>query len=124
MLLRRSDLHEQICVLKVSPAVLDIQNVVITDSNAGSDYVRFRSAPEGLAIVDRERTFARWWAHPGDLREKWIHSVQKCAEVLVPDVIATRHIVGAYVSCQASQLELRRNAPNLPITIDADLFFQ
>jgi hypothetical protein len=86
--------------------------------------VRFSPAPAGLAIVSRERTFARWWAHPGDVREKWIHSAQKCAEVLVPDTIPARFIEGAYVSCAASQHELRRLAPNLPITIDSDLFFQ
>jgi len=124
MLLRRSDLHDQICVLEVSPDVLDLPNVVITDSNAGSNYVRFRPAPVGLAIVGRERTFARWWAHPGDLREKWIHSAQKCAEVLVPDVVPVRFIRGAYVSCDSSRQELQGLARSLPITVDGDLFFQ
>lgn len=124
MLLRRSDMHEQICVLRISPDVLDISNVVITDGNAGSNYVRFRPASAGLVIVDRERTFARWWAHPGDIREKWRHSAQKCAEVLVPDVVSVRYIRGAYVSCESSAQKLRQLAPSLPITVDADLFFQ
>ncbi|HTY83893.1 MAG TPA: DUF4433 domain-containing protein [Silvibacterium sp.] len=124
MLLRRSNMHDQICVLRVSTEVLDLPNVVITDGNAGSKYVRFLPAPAGLAMVDRERTFARWWAHPGDEIEKWRHSVQKCAEVLVPDLVPVRYIIGAYASCELGQQQLRMLAPNLPIEIDADLFFQ
>ncbi len=124
MLLTKREIREQICVLRISPRVLDLPNVVVTDSNAGSRYVRFRPAPDGLAIVDQERTFARWWAHPGDEREKWRHSIQKCAEVLVPDVVPVRHITGAYVSCDLSEQRLRALAPNLPITVDGDLFFQ
>jgi hypothetical protein len=124
MLLRRSDMHEQICVLRVSPVVLELPNVVIADGNAGSSYVRFRPSPDGLALVDRERTFARWWAHPGDQIEKWRHSVQKCAEVLVPDGVPARYITGAYVSCDLSEQKLQSLAPNLPITVNADLFFQ
>jgi hypothetical protein len=124
MLLKRSDIHEQICVLRVSPGVLDIPNVVIADSNAGSKYVRFSPAPAGLAIVDRERTFARWWAHPDDIREKWRHSAQKGAEVLVPNVVPAQYVTGAYVSCVLSEQTLRGLAPTLPITVDRDLFFQ
>ena len=124
MLLKRSNMHEQICVLRVSSAVVDLPNVIVTDGNAGSDYVRFHPSPAGLARVDRDRTFARWWAHPGNEIEKWRHSVQKCAEVLVPDMVPTRHIIGAFVSCDRSEQELRALAPNLPITVDGDLFFQ
>jgi len=123
MLLKKREIHEQICILRVSTSVLDIPNVVITDSNAASKYVRFKPAPVGLDIVDRERTFARWWAHP-DLREKWHHSAQKCAEVLVPDVVPAQYVIGAYVSCDRGGQTLAGVAHNLPITVDRDLFFQ
>jgi len=123
MLLRRSNFHEQICVLRVSPDVLDIRNVVITDSNAASKYVRFRSAPEGLAIVDRDRTFAEWWTHDDQI-EQWRHSAQKCAEVLVPDVVPAHYIVGAYVSGNSGRERLQRLAESLPVAQDPHLFFQ
>ena len=61
MLFKRKDSHEQICVLRVSADVLDLPNVVVTDSNAASKYVRFSPAPSGLEIVSRDRTFARYW---------------------------------------------------------------
>jgi|SRR5579859_1340991 len=123
MLLRRRELHAQICVLRVSSDVLDISNVVVTDSNAASKYVRFSPAPRGLAIVESERTFARSWNHPGDQIEHWRHSAQKCAEVLVPDVVPIRYIIGAYASCEESHQALVAAGFNLPVTGNRDLFF-
>lgn len=123
MLLKKSAVHEQICVLQVSVDVLDIRNAIVSDSNAASKYVRFRPAPAGLAIVDRDRTFADWWTHDDQI-EQWRHSAQKCAEVLVPDLVLAHYVVGAYVSCDDSRQSLHRLAPNLPITVDPNLFFQ
>jgi len=123
MLLKRSAIHEQLCVLQVSVNVLDVPGVVVTDGNAASKYVSFRPAPAGLAIVDRNRTFAEWWTHDDQI-EQWRHSSQKCAEVLVPDAVPARYVIGAYVSCDDSQRTLRRLAPNLPITVDSHLFFR
>jgi hypothetical protein len=123
MLLKKRDIHDSICVLRVSVDVLDIHNVVVTDGNAASKYVSFRPAPAGLAIVDRDRTFAEWWTHDDQI-EQWRHSSQKCAEVLVPDVVPAAYIIGAYVSCDGSRQTLERLAPHLPITVDPELFFQ
>lgn len=124
MLFKRKDMHREICVLRINPSVIDLPNAVISDSNAGSKYVRFRPAPLGLSIVDRIRTFARIWKHPDDQIDEWRHSAQKCAEVLVPNVVAASYITGAYVSCKLSQEALHKVAPNLPIIISEDLFFQ
>jgi hypothetical protein len=123
MLLKKSDIHEQISVLQVRVDVLDIRNAIVSDSNAASKYARFRPAPAGLEIVDRDRTFAEWWAHDDQI-EKWRHSAQKCAEVLIPDAVPASYIDGAYVSCDGSRERLQRLAPNLPITVDPHLFFQ
>ena len=124
MLFKRKDIHRQICVLRIRPNVIDLPNVVISDSNAGSKYVRFSPAPSGLSIVNRERTFDRNWKHPDDQIDEWRHSAQKCAEVLVPNVVPANQITGAYVSCEFSEQALRKLVPNLPITVDADLFFR
>jgi hypothetical protein len=123
MLLKRRDIHEEICVLRVRVDVLDIPNTVITDSNAASKYVRFAPSPSGLEIVNRERTFAKWWTHEDQI-EQWKHSAQKCAEVLVPNSIPPRYIFGAYVSCSRAERHLHNVAPGLDITVNADLFFR
>src|SRR6266700_4454047 len=47
MLFKKKDRHEDICVLRVSPKVLDLPNVVVTDVNAARGYVRFSPAPFG-----------------------------------------------------------------------------
>ncbi len=124
MLYKRKERHRDVCVQRIAPDVLDLRDVVVTNSNAGGKYVRFSPAPAGLAIVDRERTFARNWKDPDDQRDEWIHTSQKCAEVLVPNVVPVQYITGAYVSCEQSQQTLRGLAPNLPITVNAGLFFQ
>jgi len=123
MLLRLSGIHGQMCVLRTSADVLDIPGVIITDSNAASKYVTFRLAPEGLAIVDRDRTFAEYRTHDDQI-EQWRHSAQKCAEVLVPDVVPPSYIFGAYVSCTESRELLQGLAPKLSVGVDRHLFFQ
>ncbi len=123
MLLKRSNVHEQICVLQVRVDVIDLPNVVITNSNAGSKYARFMPAPAGLAIVDGDRTFADWWTHPDQI-EQWRHSAQKCAEVLVPDTVPACYVFGAYVSSEQSREHLQRVAPELPIIVNGRMFFQ
>lgn len=123
MLLKRSNTHREICVLRVDMSVIDLPNVVITNSNAASKYARFMPAPAGLAIVDKDRTFATWWTHEDQI-EKWRHQAEKCAEVLVPDRVPSDFVVGAYVSCEHSKRALEELAPTLPVVIDASIFFQ
>jgi len=123
MLLKRSSMHEELCVLRVSPAVLDIPGTVVTDMNAGSKYVHFAAAPAGLSIVNKERTFAEWWTHD-DQRDQWRHSAQKCAEVLVLNVVPTNHIIGAYVSCVKAHAALLEVTPELGVIVNKHLFFK
>ena len=61
MLYKRQARHAELCVLRISPEVLDLPGVVVTDANPSSPYVRFAAAPSGLRIVDREITFAQYW---------------------------------------------------------------
>ncbi len=124
MMSKKRSIHEEICVLRVESAVIDIPNAVVTDSNAGSKYVTFKPASDGLDIVNRARTFARSWKNPEDQIDEWRHSAQKCAEVLVPDVVPSKFIFGAYVSCEVSRKRLQELVPSLQVTINADLFFQ
>src|SRR5262245_51292971 len=58
MMYKRRARHADMTVLRVSPTILDVPGVVITDGNASSDYIRFASGASGLAIVDRDRTYA------------------------------------------------------------------
>ena len=93
MLLKKTDMHEQLCVLRVNANAIDIPGAIVTDANAGSKYTKnFKPAPGGLSLVNYERTFADWWAHPDNRIEFFRHSAEKCAEVLVPNVVLRRHL--------------------------------
>lgn len=123
MMFVRRDRHAQLCVLRVSPDVLDLAGVVITDSNASSSYVRFAPSPQGLMIVDRELTYAEWWTHPDQI-EKWRRTAAKCAEVLVPNRVGPQYVIGAYVSCAEARDRLSEQAPDLAVVINGHLFFR
>ena len=115
--------HERLCVLRISTEILDMDGVVITDSNASSDYVRFASAPGGLVIVDKEMTFAEYWTHEDPI-ETYRRKAAKCAEVLVPNRLAPNYIQGAFVSCQEAKAAFEITGAKIPITQNPSLFFR
>ncbi len=127
MMFKRKDFYKELCLVKVSKDVLNLPQVVISDGNASSDYVRFYTVTEGLRVIDKERVFARYWNHDDPI-EKFRHVFEKCAEVLVPDKVPKEFILGAYVSCEDSKVKLydimEKIKPDFPITVNPDLFFQ
>ncbi|MGB9498083.1 MAG: DUF4433 domain-containing protein, partial [Dissulfuribacterales bacterium] len=98
MMYKRHAQHQSLCVLRITPNVINIAGAVITDGNASGDYVRFSAAPKGLAIVDRDWTFADDWRDPDQI-QYFRKKAAKCAEVLVPDKVKPDYIAGVYVSC-------------------------
>ena len=122
MMSKRRNEAQRLCVLRISPAVLDIPGTVITDQNAASKYVRFL-APAHLRYLDLDYICARNWKHPGDQIEEWRHSSAKCAEVLIPQRIPSEYLVGAYVVDDAAQRRLAAQEFRLPIHVNSDIFF-
>jgi hypothetical protein len=114
---------DQLCVLRVSTEVIDLPDAVVADRNASSDYVRFDPAPEGIAMLDRQIIFARYWNHPNPI-QKQLHGSLMCAEVLVPDTISPDSVMGAYVATRLAERNLRALSPTLPIEIRSYLFFR
>jgi hypothetical protein len=123
MLFRRINMHKTICVLSVSPAVLDLPGVVVTDQNAASNYVRFAGGANALAIVDHSLTFAEFWTHPENPIQEWRHKSAMCAEVLVPDAVPPRFVTGAHVSGRAAARNFDALGLGLGRTINRALFF-
>jgi len=123
MLFKRRNLHTELCVLRVDTDVLDLPGAVITDGNAASDYTRFGQSPEGLARVDKELVFAEYWTDQNQIVE-WQKKRAKCAEVLVPNLVESSFILGAYVSCSESLLRFRTVGSRLSVTVNSHLFFR
>jgi hypothetical protein len=114
---------EEVCVLSISHAVLDLEGVIVTDQNAGGDYVSFRAAPHGLRYVDRERTFAEYWTDD-DRIQYWRKKAAKCAEVLVPDRVPPKFIQHAYVASVEMKKRMDTMNTGLEVRVDAHLFFR
>lgn len=123
MMYKRHSQHQELCVLRVSSEVLDISNVVIADGNASSDYTRFAAAPKGISIVNRELTFAEFWTDPNPI-QKYRKGSAKCAEVLVPDKVKPKYIMGAYVSCQEAMDKFQELNTGISVLINSHLFFR
>ena len=96
MMYKRLAHIESLCVLSVSVKVLQLPNVVITDQNAASAYVRFY-AVSMLDCLNFDWIYAENWTHPEDQIAEWRHKSAKCAEVLVPKYIPVDFIQKAYV---------------------------
>jgi len=123
MIYKRSSMHANLCVLRVSTSVLDLKAVVIADSNAASKYTAFWPSPSGLAKVDASWVFAENWTDSDQITQ-WRKAAAKCAEVLVPTVVTPDRIMGAYVSCPESQQTLIGIGFTGTITVNAHLFFR
>ncbi len=122
MMFLRQRRHAELCVIRISPDVLDIDGVVISDRNAASDYVRFEPSPHGLRMIGQD-VFAEDWRHP-DKIEYWRRKSRVCAEVLVPDRVPPELIFGAYVSGEAGSRKLVALNVLWHIGIDPWMFFR
>ncbi|MBU0984404.1 MAG: DUF4433 domain-containing protein, partial [candidate division Zixibacteria bacterium] len=118
---RRGD-HLKLAVIRVSPAVLDLPDVVIADRNAACDYVRFQASPGGLSHIDRSAVYARSWNH-ADPIEKISHGQIMCAEVLVPYKVDVAYLEGVYVSCAEAQGKYMALSLPLVSVVNENVFF-
>ena len=114
---------DQLCVLSVSSAVLDQEDVVLADGNAAAGATAFRPVLEGLAAMSRARVFARNWNH-ADPFEKREHVRVMCAEALVPRAVAAKMIEGVYVAGTDIARSLSKFLPNVRATPHEYLFFR
>jgi len=96
MLYKRQDEVRELCVLRVSTRVCEVQGAVLTDCNASSDYVRFLH-PSQWKLLDFDDIYSMDWRHPGDPAAYYRHRSRKCAEVLVPHHVQAQFLTGAYV---------------------------
>lgn len=122
MLYRRKNEAASLCVLRIDKHVLTLPEVVLSDQNAASDYVRFLKSPEGLRELNYDLIFATYWTSD-DQFEYWHRKSIKCAEVLVPQRVPIELIIGAYVLNATAEAQLREAGFDRPIICNPNLFF-
>lgn len=115
----------EICLLRVSPDVLDLTDVVVSDGNAArTGYTRFRDPVSGIDSLDFARVHAQYWTNNGDEAANYEHKRVKQAEVLVPDLIEPRFIVGAYApTARARDAVTSASAGRLAVAVARYPFF-
>lgn len=121
MMYKRKDIHREICILRINPAILDKPNVIISDKNASSDYVRFYS-PKELDKLDGALIFSNDWRN-NDYYEYRKRKSATCAEVLVLGSVVPKFIIGAHVSCRDTRQKVIKLLAN-NVSINPKLFFQ
>jgi hypothetical protein len=122
MMYSRKERVAELCVLRVSLEVLRVPGTVIADRNAAGNWVRFLD-PSQWSLLDFDRIFAADW-RDSDQFEYFDRKSKKCAEVLVPDVVEPRFLIGARVVNEAVATQLTELGFLLPIVVDAGLFFR
>jgi hypothetical protein len=116
--------HAELCILRIDPAVMNLPKVIVADRNASSDYARFFPCAGGLKYFDKDMIFAASWTHPHNQFEEWEHKSIKCAEVLVPDKVATKYLLGAYVSCNEALIFFQRTNVSMSAIVNSQMFFR
>lgn len=123
MMYVRKDGDVPLTVVRLHPAVLDLPDSVITDGNAASDDTNYLPSPSGLDRLDEERVYAHSWNHP----DFWIKIERKrarCAELLVPDRVEPRFILGCYVDRPDRCAECFAQVQGLSVEVNAYVFFR
>ena len=125
MLYKRKAETNNLCVLRISTEILQLPGVVLADCNASSPYVRFL-APSQWEVLDYEAIYAMDWnrQHTNDPYAYRVHKARKCAEVLVPHVVETKYVIGAYVVDEATKSKLQLLGFDQVVTIDSGMFFR
>lgn len=122
MLSKRREKNREICILRISSQVLLLPDVVLTDRNASSDYVRFFASPNGLNYLDDSKIYAQYWTS-NDQLVYWELKSKKCAEVLIPEKVSPKYILSAYVYDEIAMTSLMQCSFNRPVENRPDIFF-
>jgi hypothetical protein len=115
--------HADLCVLRVDKAVLDLPGDIISDRNAASGVASFHLSPAGLSKLSADRVFAHYWTDSDPIVQQEKKQA-RCAELLVPDRVDPKFMIGIYSSCSVSAARVRHSAPEVPCHIQPSLFFR
>jgi hypothetical protein len=113
---------DELCVVRVSTAVLNLDGVVVTDRNAAKFGCGFKSPSEGIDDIDGELLTRTYW-RDGDALERDRCWNAKFTEVLVPDLVPPNYLQGIYTGTSVARSTLESLGLPLEISGNAVLFF-
>lgn len=122
MLYLRKD--KLICILRVTKSICDLPEIVISDRNAASNWVRFFSLSQASSL-DFEKIYAKYWKDRfADERLNMDMTSKKCAEILIPHSIPPDYIIGAYVKNEEEKNSLQELGFDRQIEVNTEMFFR
>lgn len=115
-------IHDELCVLGISPDVLDMPDSIIADGNAAKGLTRFHPSPEGLSHLERKHVYTKLW-HVDDRQERTLRRAAVMSELLIPDSVPPDLIQTAYVCCGTAKDAIEEQTGGIPLTVNKHLFF-
>lgn len=116
---------DNLTVLRVSPGILDLENVIVTEINAAiSESSQEHSVDQGLHLVDYDEVFALSWQDEETEQGRQHKKERMMAEVLVRGFVPPEYIMGAYVANVTARDRLREIEPSLRIMRLPHIFFE
>ncbi|MGH9995285.1 MAG: DarT ssDNA thymidine ADP-ribosyltransferase family protein, partial [Nitrososphaeraceae archaeon] len=83
----------------------------------------FYTAEDGIQALDRDLVYARYWTNAEDPFDAMIRKSVKCAEILVPDTVNPRFVIGAHVANARAFRAFEALSIQLPVAINSGMFF-
>jgi hypothetical protein len=121
MWVRRAE-HQDLVVFCVDPAVLDIPGATVTDKSAAA-FPGWGAGRDGLQMLVKERVFTDDWRDPDPFVQARQRK-ERCAEVLIPDMVPPEYLRAIRVSCTPTAARVQAMTSTLPVMVDARLFFR
>jgi hypothetical protein len=121
-ILRQVKRRNDLVVLRVSPDVLDIAHTIVTDGNAASTTTRFYDPITQLELLDHSSIHAVSWNDP-DPFVKAEKKRQRCAEVLVPQLVPPSMLTGCYVELPGHVAKCEADLLDVPVEVKPYVFF-
>lgn len=121
MWVRRGE-HRDLAVICIDPAALDIPGATVASCNAAS-YPAWGFGADGLRILDKDSVFTDDWRDP-DPFVQGRQRKERCAEVLVPDVVPPAYFRAVRVSNDGTAARVTAMTSTLRIIVDRKIFFR
>ncbi|MGM0985020.1 MAG: DarT ssDNA thymidine ADP-ribosyltransferase family protein [Pseudomonadota bacterium] len=115
MLYVRKDMHDELCLIEISLAVLSGHEFIFSDGNAAARDTHFFSNVNDLTKLPWDVLNASYWNDFPDGKRK------RCAEVLIFPLIESRYILK--IHCRSRETLKYVQKLNFPAQISDELFF-
>ena len=113
---------KDLAVVGIDQKVLDEQDVIITDGDAGNEITRFYSLSDGMKILKKQWSIIEndWWNNSDGSKRKIM------AECLIPNYVKPVYIRSVYVADDTTRDDIQKIVGNSKIKVNSepDMFFQ